>query len=157
MRIPRIYLETSVFNFAFADDAPDKKSDTLKLFEEIKAGKYQTFTSVYVTDELNLASEPKRSTMLDLIKQCKVEILSEDLEADRLAYAYVSEGIIPGKYLSDAKHIAVASVTGLDVIVSWNFEHIVKLKTIRMTEVVNLKESYRRILINSPTEVIDND
>ena len=155
MRIQRIYLETSVFNFVFADDAPEKKADTLKLFEEIKAGKYLPFASVYVSDELNLASEPKRSQMLGLIRQYGIEILPDNTEAERLAGAYVAEGIIPAKYLTDAKHIASASVAGLDVVVSWNFKHIVKLKTIRLTEVVNLKESYKRILINSPTEVID--
>ena len=155
MRIPRIYLETSVFNFVFADDAPDKKADTLKLFEEIKQGKYQAFTSNYVIDELDRTQEPKRSNMNNLIKRYDIKVLLGNAETERLADIYVAEKIIPAKYADDALHIATASVLGLDVIVSWNFKHIVKLKTIRMTESINLKEGYRRILINSPTEVID--
>jgi hypothetical protein len=54
-------------------------------------------------------------------------------------------------------HIAATSIYGLETIISWNFKHIVKLKTIILTEIVNLKEGYKRILINSPKEVIDNE
>jgi predicted nucleic acid-binding protein len=52
MRIPRVYIETSVFNFIFADDAPDKQQDTITFFEEIRAGLYRPYTSDYVLQEL---------------------------------------------------------------------------------------------------------
>jgi hypothetical protein len=35
VRVPKVYLETIVFNFPFVDDAPDKRRDAIKLFEEI--------------------------------------------------------------------------------------------------------------------------
>ncbi len=57
MKIPTIYLETTMFNFPFVDDAPQYKADTLRLFEEIKAGKFQAFTSTYVIDELKNAAD----------------------------------------------------------------------------------------------------
>jgi predicted nucleic acid-binding protein len=155
MRVLRIYLETSIFNFIFADDAPDKKADTLTLFEEIKAGKHQAFTSVHVFDELDRAQEPKRSKMYGLIKEYGIEVLSNNAEIESLADIYVAEKMIPAKYADDALHIATASVWGLDVVVSWNFRHIVKLKTIRQTEILNFREGYKRVLIHSPTEVID--
>ena len=157
MRIPKIYLETSVFNFIFADDAPDKKADTLKLFEEIKAGKLEPYTSAYVTNELESAQRLKRDKMLKLIPEYAINVLSENTDAERLANIYVEAGIIPSKYSTDSLHLAIASVSGLDAVVSWNFKHIVKMKTIKMTEIVNLQEGYKRILINSPTEVIDNE
>ena len=157
MRIPRIYLETSVFNFVFADDAPEKRADTLKLFWEIKQGKHQAFTSSYVIAELEAARQPKRDKMKDLIAEYDIRILPENPDTERLANAYIAAGIIPSKYATDSLHIALASVTGLDAVVSWNFKHIVKMKTIRMAEIVNLQEGYKRILINSPTEVIEND
>jgi hypothetical protein len=59
--------------------------------------------------------------------------------------------------LTDALHIAAATVHDLDIIVSYNFRHIVKRKTVTMIEVVNLREGYKRIGIFSPTEVIEND
>jgi predicted nucleic acid-binding protein len=157
MKTPKIYLETSIFNFVFADDAPDKKADTLKLFEEIKKGKWKAYTSDYSVDELNRAQEPRRSKMRNVISQFNVEVLPYGIEIEKLADTYIAEKMIPQKYAEDALHIATASVHGLDVIVSWNFKHIVKVKTITLTESINLKFGYKRILINSPTEVIEND
>ena len=67
MRIPRVYIETSVFNFIFADDAPDKKQDALTFFEEIRAGLYHPYTSDYVLQELQNTTLPKGDWMIDLI------------------------------------------------------------------------------------------
>ena len=155
MRVPKIYLETSVLNFYFADDAPDKRADTIKLFEEIRQGKYEPYTSDFVIKELQDAPEPKQSNMLNLIKQYGIASLSLDDEAARMGSIYVAEGIIPAKYLTDALHIAATTVSNLDFIVSYNFRHIVKMKTITMTESVNIREGYKRIGIYSPTEVIE--
>ena len=157
MRIPRIYLETSVFNFVFADDAPDKKADTLKLFEEIKAGKYEPFTSVHVVEELKRDKTSKRGKMQNLIDDFNITVLKSTVDIEKLADVYIAEKMIPSKYADDALHIATASVAGLDIIASWNFKHIVKVKTITLTESINLKYGYKRILINSPTEVIENE
>lgn len=157
MRIPKVYLETTIFNFYFADDDPEKKADTLKLFQEIKDGKYETFTSAYVLDEIQLAPEPKQARMSNLIKEYNIPVLPAQIEVRRLAEIYVQDGIIPSKYATDALHIAITTVNDLDFIVSYNFKHIVKRKTILLTEIVNLREGYKKIGIFSPTEVIEND
>ena len=101
------------------------------------------------------ASEPKQSQMIDLITKHDMIVLPDDTEARRLADIYVGEGIIPAKYAADALHIASTTVNNLDYIVSFNFKHIVKVKTVTMTESINLREGYKRIGIYSPTEVID--
>ena len=157
MRIPKIYLETTIFNFYFADDSPDKKQDTLKLFDEIETGKYKPYTSDYVFVELRRATEPKQSQMLALIERYGVTLLEPSFEADRLAQIYVDEGIIPRRHFVDAAHIATATIHDLDFVVSYNFQHIVKRKTVMMTESVNLREGYKRIGVFSPTEVIENE
>lgn len=156
MRKPKMYIETSVFNFVFADDAPDKRDDTLAMFDEIRQGRFVPYTSAYVLEELEQAPVPKRNDMLQLIPQYNVGILTGTDEAEKLADIYVSEGIIPSKYYVDALHIAIATVNDLNLIVSYNFKHIVKLKTVTMTEAINLREGFNRIGIFSPTEVIDN-
>jgi len=157
MKIPKIYLETTIFNFVFADDAPDKRADTLRLFEEIKAGKYLPYSSVHATGEILKTKDDRRDKMIDLIKKYKIEILKDTDEIEKLASTYVAEKMIPEKYSDDARHIATASYYGLDMIVSWNFQHIVKVKTITLTESINIKYGYKRVLINSPTEVIENE
>jgi rRNA-processing protein FCF1 len=60
MKVPTVYLETTIFNFPFADDAPQYKADTVRLFEEIKAEKFRPFTSEYVTQELKAATDSLR-------------------------------------------------------------------------------------------------
>jgi len=157
MKIPKVYIETSVFNFVLTDDAPDRKSDALKLFNEIKSGLYEPYTSDYVLQELMRAPEPKQSQMIEMISQYDMTFLKQSDEADRLASIYVADGVVPEKYFTDAVHIAVATVNDLDFIVSFNFQHIVKRKTMTMTESINIREGYKRIGIHSPTEVINND
>jgi predicted nucleic acid-binding protein len=157
MRKPKIYIETTVFNFFFADDAPEKKQDTIKLFWEIGDGKYIPYTSDAVLEELEKASTEKFNKMFPLIEQYSMITLPVTDEARRLADIYIKEGVIPEKYPTDALHIALSTVNDLDYIVSYNFRHIVKLKTVTMTESINIREKYKRIGIFSPTEVIDYD
>ena len=156
MRISAIYLETTIFNFPFADDAPQYRSDTLKLFAEIKAGNYRPLTSVYVTREFESATDALREDRLRLIHEYGVEVIPASNEAERLARLYIAEGVIPEKFLSDALHIAAATVADLDFIVSLNFRHIVKRKTIIETEIINAREGFRRVLVHSPAEVVDH-
>ena len=157
MRTPRVYIETSVFNFVFAEDAPDKKQDALKLFEEIKAGFYEPFTSQYAIDELMEAPEEKRQKMLRLLKDYSIKLIETSDDAVRLADLYVADGVIPSNYRTDALHIAIASVMELDFVVSFNFRHIVKRKTIILAGAINQRVGLRQIAIFSPTEVIEND
>lgn len=157
MRVPRVYLETTIFNFYFADDAPDKRDCTIKLFEEISEGKYEAFTSYYVIEELERASEPKRTKMLNMIVNYNIGILDVSVEAERLADIYVEQGIIPEKYHTDGIHIAIATVNDLNYIISLNFKHIVKVKTIQLTKAVNIIEGYNEIGIYSPMEVVEYD
>ena len=108
-------------------------------------------------EELEQASEPKRTKMLDLLREYNIKTLEADPEVERLADVYVSEGIIPFKYATDSQHIAMATVKGMDFIVSLNFKHIVKRKTIEMSELINYREGYKKIGIYSPAEVIDSE
>ena len=75
-------------------------------------------------------------------------------EVDLLAERYVQEKIIPLKHMDDALHIAIASVHNLDVIASWNFEHLVKMKTRREVQAVNALMGYRGVEICSPQEIM---
>jgi hypothetical protein len=146
-----------VFNFYFSEQSEEKRQDTLKLFVEIETGKYEPYTSDYVLQELRRAEQPKQEQMIKLIGKYNITFLQPSTEAERLAELYISQGIIPQKHLIDAQHIAMTTVSELDFIVSYNFRHIVKRKTLLMTKAVNLQEGYREIGIFSPTEVIEND
>jgi predicted nucleic acid-binding protein len=152
----KLYLETTMFNYYF-DAEREFHADTVRLFEVIRAGGYEAYTSEYTVLELRKAPKPKRSNMLALIDEYNIAMLDIDAESDRLADLYVEHSIIPLKYRIDGAHIAIAAINGLDFILSFNFQHINKLKTKRMTELVNLSEGYKGIIICTPMEVLDND
>ena len=157
MRKQRIYLETTLFNYYFDEDRGFAHDGTIALFKEITAGKYEAFTSRYVIGELTKAPEPKREKMLNLILEYDIPILEPTDEAAKLADIYITEKIIPQKYRADGLHIAIAAVNDLDMIISMNFEHIVKRKTKIGTGNINALNGYRAVEIYSPMEVIENE
>lgn len=157
LRKLKIYLETTILNFYYAHDDQEKMEDTRKLFDEISQGRYISYTSMSVVREISKAQEEKRIKLLDLIRKYNIEILEDEPEAERIADIYVKEGIIPAKYITDGLHIALATVHDMDIILSWNFKHIVKRKTMVMTNVINHREGYKNIDIYSPSEVIESD
>ena len=157
MRIPRIYMETTLFNFYVDEDRGFAYESTIKLFDEIAAGRYTAYTSAVVIEELAKAPLEKYEKMSSLILQYNISILALNDEADRLADVYVAEGIIPLKYRIDGLHIAIATVYDLEMIISMNFQHIVKRKTILTTAKINSLNGYRAIEIYSPMEVIEDE
>ena len=153
MRIPKIYLETTMFNHYF-DTNREAHVATVQLFEEIRSGKYEAYTSLYVTDELGDAPEPKRTKMLALIQEYGIVVLPDDSEAETLADIYVSDGVIPERFRYDGLHIAVATINDIEYIFSLNYQHINKLKTKSMTGVINESQGYRPVKIVNPMEVV---
>jgi len=152
MKLLKVYFETSVFNFAFADDSPVEKDITLKLFNKIKD--YEVYISEIVIREISRAPEFKKKQLFNLINKYEFKELEFDRESEELAKWYIKEGVIPEKYEEDAFHIAIASVNNLDVLISWNFSHIVKLKTKMRVAGINRMLGYKEIEIVSPWEVV---
>jgi predicted nucleic acid-binding protein len=157
MRTPKIYLETTLFNFYFDEDRGFAHDATRALFGEIAAGKYEAFTSGAVIEELSRAPGKKYAAMFALIEEFKISILSVSEEAETLADVYVSEGIIPLKYRTDGVHIAVATENDIDIIVSMNFQHIVRRRTKMVIGDINKLNGYHPIDIASPMEVAENE
>jgi hypothetical protein len=144
-----------MFNFPFADDSPQLKTEALKVFDLIKAGKYEPYTSPYAYRELEATSdEHHRFRMLKLIPDYKVKLIDETPEVERLAALYLAGDAVPVGFHTDALHIAITAVYGLDFIVSLNFQHIVREKTIRITAEINAREGYKPIGIYKPSEVL---
>jgi predicted nucleic acid-binding protein len=151
----KYYLDTTIFNFAFAEGDAEKKDITLKLFKELPLIAEGVYISDEVIREIGRADEPRKSQLEGLLKETNPLLLEVDIEAEELAERYIREGIIPERYRSDALHIAVAVINEIEAIVSWNFEHIVKLKTRVMVNGVNKLLGYHEIEICSPEEVVE--
>lgn len=159
IKLPGLYVETSVFNYYFLDDPYRKQDqiDTKKLFMEIKSGTVLGYFSTVVLAELNECAEPKRSKMLKLIAEYGLNEISIYQGYKDLAERYIAEGIVPRKKAGDALHLALATVNNLESVVSWNCRHIVCFKTRHLVRAVNLLYGYGEIDVNTPREVITND
>ena len=92
---------------------------------------------------------------LAAVPEAHIEMLQLGAEATELAEAYISEGVIAARMRSDAQHIALATVARVDVLVSWNFKHIVNLFRIHGYNSVNLRRGYPTLEIRAPREVLD--
>jgi hypothetical protein len=113
---------------------------------------YEVYISKVVQTELKaIKDDALRGKALDLIKE--FPLLEETAGDDILSGEYIIEGVIPRRYENDARQIAIASANGVDYLVSWNFEHIVKVKTRRMVSLINLRHGYKPIEIITPSEL----
>lgn len=148
----RIYVDTSVFGGVFDDDF--MKPSRL-FFEQVKAGKFRLVTSVVVRREIGAAPEDVRAFFNKLAG--KAEICEITKEAVQLQQQYIKAGVVSAKWNDDALHVALATVSGCGLIVSWNFKHIVNFKKIPLYNGVNGNNGYPAISIHSPLEVIENE
>jgi len=153
----KIYLDTSVISYLNAPDAPEKMNDTLKLWRDIKAAKYHVHISDLTIEELNDCPEPKRADMLSLLLDIEYTEVEQDERSEQLSLLYFEVGGLPPKSKEDAAHIAIASVNDCDVILSWNFKHIVNLRAMTAVEAVNIRERYKNIRIISPAMLLDEE
>lgn len=149
----RIYVDTSVIGGCL-DNEFEKYSN--QLFEEFIAGKKRLVISDLVLFELEGAPENVKE-LLNRVTEDNIEYVFLNEESISLANAYLKEGVIAENSLSDARHIAIATVERVDVLVSWNFKHIVNLNRIHLINSVNLKLGYPILEIRSPLEVIYED
>lgn len=143
----KIYADTSVFGGVF-DEQFAKASR--KFFDEVAAGRYELAVSAIVREEIKDAPANVRDFYHAKISEA--EILDFTTEALNLQEAYLAAGVVTAKSAADAGHVAMATVLGCRMIVSWNFKHIVHFDKIRRYNVVNESNGYNRIDILSPLE-----
>ncbi len=147
----RIYIDTSVIGGYFDEEFQEWSQ---KLFEEILSGKKTVLISDVTLTELEDAP-PHVRKLLSRIPDKFKDIVMLDDEAIELSNHYINEKIVTSKSLVDTRHIAIASVNRADILVSWNFKHIVNYKLIRLYNSVNLKYGYPILEIRTPREAIE--
>ena len=154
MKTLRCYVDTSVFNFVLADDEPGRQRCTKDFFDEAKNGQCEAFISDLVIEEIGRTKDPKRSKLLALLSEIKPVRLETGSAVDELVERYMDGALVPVRFRDDAVHIAVAVVNDLDVVVSWNLEHMVKLRTRTTVNAINRLNGYKEIEICTPEEVV---
>jgi len=129
-----------------------------RFFEQVKAGGYVILTSATTLRELAGAPEAVRNVLADVPEGSVLEIPEQvEQEARALVEAYIAERVLGEAREADAMHVAVASVAEADLLLSWNFRHIVNYDRIRKFNAVNALNGYPEIEIRSPLEVVYGD
>ncbi|MEW6482139.1 MAG: PIN domain-containing protein [bacterium] len=151
MRKESLYLDTSVPNAYYDKRDPNIQKETIYFFKK-KIKEYEVYVSEITVGELRRTREIlKRTQLLALVEG--ITVLSRTKEAEELADLYVRYKIIPLRDKGDALHIAIATLNMIDILVSWNFEHMVKRKTKLEVNAVNILQGYKTIEIVSPQEI----
>jgi len=160
MKKATIYLDTSVINFLYADDAPEKKAITIEFFQNyVKKDFYDTYISPVVMDEINKTNDAqKRSKLLKVIKDFKLKVIDISYyskEIESLTKLYIEYKIIPEKKLEDALHLAISTIFEIDIFLSWNYKHLANVNKERKIMSVNMLEGYTKSFkMVTPMEVV---
>ena len=145
----KIYLDTSVISALYDERTPERMLMTQNAWEQIKS------CDVYISDTVVEELQMAKSTLLDKFENIVKDfnILEKTDEAQELASFYVVQKIFPIKYFDDALHVAICSVNGIGLLLSWNFKHLVKVKTRKMVSAVNIIKDYAPVEIIAPPEL----
>ena len=149
MRPIRVYADTSVFGGVF-DDAFAEPSRTF--FDQVRQGRFRLVSSALVRDEIAAAPQQVRMLFEEMGRLLEMhEVPPEGIE---LRNEYLRAGIVSASSLADALHVATATVVRCNIVVSWNFRHIVHFQKIPLYNAVNKIQGYGDVAIHSPQEVI---
>ena len=157
MKKQKIYLDTSVVSYLHQEDSPEKMRDTLKLWEILKKGSYEICISNIVMNEIYECGKEKLRILLEYLNQIDYTMVMADEDTIELAGKFIDFGILRQKSFDDCQHIAAAILAGCDVITSWNFKHIVNVKTARGVKIITTMEGYKDMLIYPPSALIEED
>jgi predicted nucleic acid-binding protein len=141
----KIYLDTSVISAYFDFYKPLRQNITQKWFQN-NGCEFDLHISLLVLEEIGNNTDRKlMSDMLNLLNMFSAKVLELNGEIYRLAELYRKK-VLP-KEISDTLHIAAASYYSLDAVVSWNFRHIVNLKTMKAICEINSEQGYNPVQI----------
>ena len=151
MKRLHIYVDTSVIGGC---EDEEFSGVSLRLWSKFRSGTFMLVVSDLTLQELAEAPANVRRHLEDISTAYQIQVCLTE-EARELADAYLARGIVGPGSLADALHVALATVSAVDVLVSWNFKHIVNFGRIRLFNAVNLEQGYGLVEIRTPREVLD--
>lgn len=149
MKIQRIYIDTSAIGGCFDPEFAEWSNGLLQDFQN---GIFRPLLSEVIAAEIADAPEDVQAVYAELIS-LNAEVLAVGEGALELADQYQERRILTPNFYDDGLHIAIATVAEADLLVSWNFKHIVRFDKIRSFNAVNIEFGYKPLQIFSPREV----
>ena len=122
-----------------------------------KDGKSDVSLSTVTLREIEKCSEPKKTQFIDWLNEIQFTTLDITEDVTIVANKIIEMGILTRKSFDDCQHIGAAIVNECDCIISWNFKHIVNVKTVRGVKVITTLEGYKDLLIYPPSVLIESE
>jgi hypothetical protein len=160
MKSLKIYLDTSVISFLYAEDSPDLQKITQEFFQRyVRHDRYICFISDVVVLEIGKTLNPdKQDQLMGVVREYRFPLLTLNEEAGRLADIYLDRSVVPRKKIEDAQHLALATCHQMDLLLSWNFKHLANIRTQAILRTINDAEGYFYPLrLANPMEVMYED
>ena len=148
----KIYTDTSVFGGVFDDEFSEPSKE---FFAQVNSERFKVVVSAVVKAEISSAPEVVQNLFHQVMANAGIAEITQEVLA--LREAYLSAGVVTPKSTDDATHVALATISGCQMIVSWNFKHIVHFEKIPKYNAVNALNGYGSINIFSPPQVIEYD
>ncbi len=149
MKKLRVYLDTSVIGGCFDKEF---ESESNQIIKNVNLGIFEGVISVITVNELIEAPDFVKNLFSDLSENLTILELNDDVV--KLSNEYLNNNVVTEKYKEDALHIAFATIYNIDVLVSWNFKHIVNLNKIKQFNSINISQGYHILEIRSPKELV---
>lgn len=146
----KLYLDTPVFSAYFDDRAPDRQAQTVEFWQRLPA--FEACTSQLAREELENTPNPdRRKRLLQLLKGLTIHSVTSEMK--ELAERYVQTGVFTAIMMNDAVHVAAAVLTRQDILLSWNFKHLVNRVRRAKINQVNVSQGLPTIEIIAPPEI----
>ena len=146
----RVYLDTSIFSAYYDDRLPERQSITKEFWERMSD--FEVSTSEIARQELSQTyDESLRINLLSLQDDFIIHPVNDDIID--LANHYISAEVFSSVMFNDALHVAVAVITRQDILLSWNFKHLVNRRRRLQINQINAVLELPMIEIMAPPEL----
>ncbi len=154
---PRIYVETSVISYLAARPSRNAltafRQTLTRRWWEKSMGVFELEASELVRLEITSGDATAAQRRLNIFLELSVIALHADVS--EFGKRLMSEGLVPRSEPEDASHIAQATLTGVDYIVTWNFAHLVNPQTkYRLVQSIE-RWGYKAPLLATPEEILE--
>ena len=146
----RIYLDTSVFCALYDERVPERQAETQEFWKRLD--QFEISISDLTGQELSQTPDPAlREKYQKLFKGMGSHPVTDEMKA--LAQKYIDAGVFTPAMFNDALHVAAAILTRQDVLLSWNFKHLVNRRRRAMINEVSILQGLPTLEILAPPEV----
>ncbi len=160
MSKPSVYLETSVISYLTSKMSRDLvvagHQQVTRAWWELHKEEFEIYASSLVIQEVSAGDPVESIKRLDLIRGA-AKLIQNSAEATELALMFIKRGALPEKAANDATHVAIAAVTGIQYLLTWNCRHIANAGVSRVIMRVCEESGYSAPLLCTPLEFIGGD